>query len=162
MTEELVTFETAKLAREKVFDEECNYTWEYDEEEDSSPKEISPPTIQQMLIRTQELAIAYRDVPNFMETVRPMIAAHITKNSLLPKYLFARPTQALLERWLREVHKLPIMVDWFYKGRDLQYRYCLEKRKVDSITIQSFYQSLYDTYELALEAALLHALNLLP
>ena len=70
------------------------------------------------------------------------------------------PTQSLLQRWLREKHKLPIEVkiDIATEGVVRKYAY-----RVVDINKKPIHQQLhwygFDTYELALETALLEALK---
>jgi hypothetical protein len=116
MEEQLISFETAKLAKEKGFNIECE---------------------------TQ-----FHDKGIFQLAT--------SENT------FERPTQSLLQRWLREVHKIQINVfsEW-----------CKNKNKV---TFSNYITSLegimiglhhvmseFDTYEEALEKGLLKALELI-
>lgn len=103
MTDELVTFETAKLAKEKGFDEECMSYWEW--------YKSDPPM--QPLAHARPL-VDFREVSKDMwqkAQLRPGLynsIYHPMKNSNVPPFLYARPTQSLLKRWLRERHGLNV------------------------------------------------------
>lgn len=68
MEEQLISFETAKLAKEKGFNEICDGHFE-------------------------ENGGAYNSY-----------GAEFRPNKVINEVLYARPTQALLQKWLREVH----------------------------------------------------------
>lgn len=83
MKDELITFETAKLAKEKGFNEKCKFRFfegkgELEEQVTSDRKSF----------RVMEVSLTH-----FRE-----MEIHYT----------LRPTQSLLSRWLREVHKIHI------------------------------------------------------
>lgn len=108
MTEELVTFETAKLAREKGFDAVCRNLWM---KTDAAPQEINAPKDEEMIGSFVALYQKYaNDITGFMDKVSKMGKRHPLHNSGLPPVMFCRPTQDLLERWLREVKKMDIMM----------------------------------------------------
>lgn len=111
MTEELVTLETAMLAKEKGFDEPCRHG--YDDDHSISCK---------------------------------------------------CPTQDLLERWLRERHGYRPVAMWF-RGEDASVRWGYEISIINQIEHLHYTAPEDDgfaTHELAREAALQHALKLLP
>lgn len=66
----------------------------------------------------------------------------------------ARPTQSLLQRWLREVHIIDISIS-AAKGTGYYYTVYSYKECLDDSEIK------YNTYEEALEVSLLEALNLI-
>ena len=107
MKEELITFETAKLAKEKGFDIEVlnHYNHEY----------------------------SYDKAEIFQDDV---------KNSELESYEYSAPTQALLQKWLREVHEINVIRVNFEIKSDIDM--CTHK-----------------TYEQALEKGLIEALKLI-
>jgi len=78
------------------------------------------------------------------------------KNSNLPPEIIARPTQDLLERWLREMHKMVIGISQDHVGAKWKAFFR------DAPLTYSNIDGEYDIFELAREAALNHALNLLP
>lgn len=66
---------------------------------------------------------------------------------------YLRPTQSLLQKWLRENHKIHITI-W--------YNELTEKYRIDSInSSEPFDMTEYPTYEQVLEIALVEALNLI-
>lgn len=76
---------------------------------------------------------------------------------------YSAPTQGIVHRWLREVHKFHVKVEdwegekWFYEIKDFDRRYsALELKKVGGDEKWEF-----DTYEEALEMGLQQALKLL-
>lgn len=77
-------------------------------------------------------------------------------------------TQSLLQRWLREVHKIEITVDTIYNEEDTEVEhyelmvFTNNKSKIDEL-LDRLSGSLdkYKTYELALEEGLQIALNLI-
>lgn len=78
MKEQLISFETAKLAKEKGFDESCLY-W-YGEEDTWGEK----------------------------EKLKTPISLQTHKNSKSPKDTYSAPSQSLLQKWLREVYHINI------------------------------------------------------
>lgn len=68
------------------------------------------------------------------------------------------PTQTMLQRWLRENHKQkPILIVTATKDGIVGYVYSIK-----GVSISNFTWIIYPTYELAVETALIEALNLLP
>ena len=70
--------------------------------------------------------------------------------------LFSAPTQALLQKWLRDIHKMYISIDIEDKN---QFMYYVLDFSDNNEYIQR--ESIYPTYEEALESALVHALTLI-
>lgn len=119
MEDQLISFETAKLAREKGFDRKCRYY--------------------------------FTGNPTFTGDGLGPESNHNKKNCY-----FSRPTQSLLQRWLREVHKIYVTID--YHLPPTMARYKIEGPNVhDKQVIMAF-----GDYEKALEHGLVEALNLLP
>lgn len=137
MKDELIKFETAKLAKEKGFDAPCRNYFLWDER---------------------------NGVWNFPLNANEMLLGDESN--------FNRPTQSLLQRWVREVHGIHFVMiptitsAWTYKLLTV-----LSERDNDVIIgIKSIsdvppYKDVcgydFSTYELALESALLEALNLI-
>ena len=128
MRDELIKYETAKLAKEKGFKETCQYFY-----------------------YGKEPILTYIPFSN--------------KNSLDSEY--ATPTQSLLQRWLREVHGIHIAIE--FSNMQNAYFHKVYASTEDLIDIEMKYLTIepenyiiYATYELALESALLEALNLIP
>jgi len=77
-----------------------------------------------------------------------------TKPHINGSELISRPTQSLLQKWLREIHNIEIAVQWFDNG----YIKAVNKKpfKANTYRIEGF-----NTYEQALEIGLQEALNLI-
>lgn len=146
MTEELVTRETAQLAKVKGFDEVCSNVWHYWGEKWHEGRDIfahAPDKPLPLQIRSM-----YDDLMQYAPT----------KNSTLPPHIIARPTQDLLERWLREVHRIVVTIK-YYVGPGYYYADLgILSRALQDNGVPG---APFDTYELALEAALQYALNLI-
>jgi hypothetical protein len=126
MQESLITFETAKLAKEKGFD------W-------ASKCYHSDGTFQDR----QQLSNYNHKV--FIDGV---------------DYLISAPTQSLLQKWLREVHKIEIVVHP-KEHSSLGFMYAVDVFFTDQLNHISYdgVYSLYKTYEEALEFGLQEALK---
>lgn len=128
MEEQLVSFETAKLAKEKGFIEET-----YAHFDDKSGKEWN---------------------------------LNLLRNYNIPySTAISRPTQALLQKWLREIHKLYIVIHIHKEGYSYNI-HSIKNNREDKFLISTILESIastkwINTYEEALEAGLLAALNLI-
>lgn len=117
ITEQYVTFETAKMLKEAGFDEICDTFY--------SSAEGAP-----YLLRSHNIE--------------------------LDKKHYSRPTQALAARWIREIHKIcliltPMSDGWMYDLYDLKkYQYIILSKDAGIVT-----------YETAFEEALQEALRLI-
>jgi hypothetical protein len=135
MKEQLISFETAKLAKEKgllpLFDSKttqlkslpiyCEYWYN---------------------LNGKECFIQYPGDEGHSD--------YITVNTV--NNIFLAPTQSLLQRWLREVHNTEVYVTpWIYK----------EKNVYDFFINWEGESRAYSTYELALETGLYEALKLI-
>lgn len=124
MNDELVTFNTAELAKEKGFDELCEYSYEGS-----------------VFAKTNK---PWRNSQDWTE--------------------IAVPTQSLLQRWLREKHGIHVFIGyrnnhklWDSHAYDLTLS---GPEYVKQRPFRSFNeQPVYDTFEEAVEAGLLEALN---
>ncbi len=136
MEEQLITFETAKLAKEKGFDVSCeNYYTGYIDDNGF-------------------------DLYNYQDNRGSGFAQLSVNNN---DFEYSAPTQSLLQKWIREEHKIHIEVnvsiidDWYFTAYDLLSKRCSE--------IPELYESgtnLKETsYEHALEIALFECLNIL-
>lgn len=103
MTEELVTFETAKLAKAKGFDEDCMNYWEWYPWKPSMKAIAHAKPIMDFREVNFGLVKAAQERPGLFNLIyQPM------RNSSTKIWLFARPTQSLLKRWLLEIHNLNV------------------------------------------------------
>jgi len=134
MEDTLVQFETAKLAKEKGFGwPTLNYQW--------TDKKFS------------------QSVINSSSGGRLHIQSQWNEGS---EITISIPTQSLLQKWLREKHQIIVLASLDQTSYP---KYCPEIFKYkdfgnyQEVTIKDF--ALYKTYEEALEAGLLSALNLI-
>lgn len=134
--DEIVTYEVAKLAKEKGFDWDCptfynpegelKYGWAYD---------------------SMNSGLDMRDM--------------LCHNSKLPLGFGAEcaaPTQSLLQRWLREEKKIEVYVRNFEKTTNFPHHYWNFITDGNGKTLKVG-NKMFDTYELALEDALKYALE---
>jgi hypothetical protein len=132
MKEQIVSFETAKLAKEKGFDV----------------------PIMQML---QVYHITTGKIDMYLTSNR---VSNWNDNKYVE--ICSAPTQSLLQKWLREVHNIHIIV---FLNSEKQYFsdvYQNFQLPVDSEELHSLLSGrVYKSYEDALEAALQEALNLI-
>ena len=137
--DELVSFETAKLAKEKGFDWAC--FWVYKNEK---------------LYLHKAKKYSSNKHNHHKHLVRDLIKNSTMLNAKIPRY--SAPTQTNLQRWLREEHELHVYANYREFAIDALDGYYFYLGK-------SIYQPLSgglersDTYEGALEAGLLHALQ---
>ena len=126
MKEELVTFETAKLAKEKGFNEWCQAYY-------------NTATSGDPILESQVFGVKTSDTFN---------------------YIVPACTQSLLQKWLREVHNLSIVIDsnhsgWFYTINKTNGTFI--KEYVREYEEDEF----FDSYEQSLEFALQESLKLI-
>lgn len=119
MEDQLVSFETAKLAKDKGLNISCKYGW-----------------------------ISY--FKDFNGKTKIDDDSELILDSLGNHHYMERPTQSLLQRWLREVHELNV--------------YCIpyqfdEKKWMNNIA--SHFKPFIGSYEDALELGLKEALKLI-
>jgi len=131
MTEQLISWETAKLAKEKGFNIPCRGFIE--------PK--------------------YNDTLEFIDDTclyvydgfKPLKEHH----EVLDENWYLAPTQSLLQKWLREVHNIFVGVIWLDTLTDI---HVYQISTVGNATRP--YSKFYNSYEEALEEGLLEALKL--
>ena len=148
MKEELISFETAKLAKEVGFDENTGEFY-------TTAGKLT--------------GVMYYDPTPNNKTIDTEWFSVLEKESTA--YCTA-PTQSLLQRWLREKHKIHIKVDDFINdklGIEWDFEVTLIGTDIDEggnyIPLISYSLNdpnrKFNTYELALEAGLLQALKLI-
>lgn len=126
MEEQLISFETAKLAKEKGFDEKVRAVFRVWHEVAQERK-------------YQDRAYNYNGADWDGDK----------------EQFYSRPTQSLLQKWLREKHELHLVVDHSKKGH---YEVRLSDNSDNSISTELFGES-FPSYEEALEAGLIVALK---
>ena len=138
MEEQLIQFETAKLAKEKGFNEDCLYHYD--------------PIYNQILENSVYNKVHVSTHHLYANTYDFKIERWGGGN----KNCIAVPSQALLQKWLREIYKLHITI---YSSSQESWMYRITKPG------QSLEEGLYDEdfedYEECLEYALQEALKLI-
>lgn len=146
MQEQLISFQTAKLAKEKGFEEYCFSYYDLKGNKKDNYLENGSSTDVEFRVDLEDLLDNFnRGIPN----------------------TYSAPTQSLLQKWLREVHQIDITVitDWKYgirtyrigfsyvSNNKVEVWFSTEENKVSYID--------YNTYEEALEAGLQEVLKLI-
>jgi len=130
MKEELISFETAKLAKEVGFDGLSYFYYM-----DNNPNKL-------------EEAFNKRNPWDF----------NIKNEYRVPSKSITAPAQSLLQRWLREKHKLWVLI---YFDENTMNTYCYFMIYNTDGYIKEESMNTFNTYEEALEAGLLQALKLI-
>ena len=134
MEEQLISFETAKLAKEKGFPQlDCQ---------------------SYLLVNFIEcVTLDILDQSVNLLTIGDLIGYKVNNKTV------SAPTQSLLQKWLREKHHLIIIVAYQYEHDSTPYSYWIYK-KFQSLPINQWVNDL-NTYEEALEVGLQEALKLI-
>ena len=144
MKDTRIIFETAKLAKEKGFNERVHYFYKVKSENDI---ELYGCTRKQLVGFKGHIPI-YHKVRDY----------HTNKEKLNAKlYRCSAPTQSLLAKWLREEHNIIVLVD--YEGID-GYYYKFYSYKEGNKNYDASDKN-YNTYEEAYEIGLQEALKLI-
>ncbi len=130
MKDEFITFETAMLAKEKGFNEYCSRYYNINGVESS--------------FTGYDIMKKYHknDVLHNVDTD--------TEEQEHPKVFCTRPTQSLLQKWLREVHNKHIII---------AYSKATNKYDVLYSSDNGSFNSSHNTYEEALEVGLVESLK---
>lgn len=155
MKNELISFETAKLAKEKGFNIECicYYNDFYKDE------------IQDDIIKDNYNSKEYdEEVDKWLsgEYSEKDLFTGINNEykldiNLCKSRSYSAPTQSLLQKWLREVHNIDVWAVPFIN--DKTYTFVIFKSKLDIMESQGVLE--FNTYEEALEVGLQEALKLI-
>jgi hypothetical protein len=139
MKEQLITFETAKLAKQKQFGYDFN----------KSLPEYVP------------IFYCESDLDDVLD-MGTLEETECQGEDIIRGDFYFRPTQSLLQKWLREVHKIHVdikeweLTDWYFYIKDGRTSPVKNIRiKIDVDTKWEF-----DLYEEALEVGLLEGLKL--
>jgi len=133
MEEQLITFDTAKLAKEKGFDLEfCNVGW-------------------------------HGDFGDLKGDSYPFLGTYSFYKSIYcnnkDEHQIQRPTQSLLQKWLREIHNIHLLLEPYYdEQKVLVYGFDLITERTEEETIV---EKGFKTYEDGLEIGLQEALKLI-
>ena len=139
MQEDLISFETAKLAKEKKFNIPCeNFYIEYIDDD-------------------------VADLFNYEEQ-RGSGYAELYRNN--QEFKYSASTQSLLQKWLREVYKIDCFPEHVFLGESANIKYKpLITTGIDDIDSEKYcnysFGNVYDTYEQAFEFGLQEALKLI-
>jgi hypothetical protein len=137
MEEQIVNFDTAKLAKEKKFDGICYDTYDLRDKKLSNKYNIDLDEIYDEIDLKKEFECRFDDI--------------------FEGYCLA-PTQSLLQKWLREVHKINLTVN--FHQNTLKYSFNVFKN--NQLMCSSILENLYfNAYEEALEVGLQEALKLI-
>lgn len=136
MEEQLVSFEVAKLAKEKGFNEKCSHSY----------KQVSPIELYQH----QD-----KKYTNSFQKVWVDVQRKNTDMLNANEFRCSAPTQSLLQKWLREEYKIDLDSCTTFSRK---YSFMIYKgaKPYPDYIIDDF-----DSYEEALETALLEALKLI-
>jgi len=170
MEETLITFETAKLAKEKGFNEHtlCFY-FEGGEFRENKLKDTFGYYGEEYTVEYEELLNNWND--GFVTKKDGSRCFGCNKSGTYFE-TFSAPTQSLLIKWLREKHNLFIKIDFFQSDEfeELDFDFSIfdltNPFKEDGVTdnpIRDYIdtETYFFKYEEALEAALLEALLLI-
>ena len=127
MEEELISFETAKLAKEKGFDWDILHTY-------------------------RDGKLDYEDY--YRGTIDELYFNANGRNITKFKEIISAPTQSLLQKWLREVHGIDVLVDKGVLCDKYSYEIYHKNDMLDS-------EYVFKTYEEALEIGLYKSLKLI-
>jgi len=136
MTEQLISFETAKLAKEKGFDW-VSYTYYYNSDD-------------------------YEEYPNdniYIYRLGYNKSNKETNSNYDIDEAVSAPTQSLLQKWLREKHGV-LVESTHYTANHFTFK-IYERNSIIKIVKLGSVDNLYDTYEQALEKGLYAALKLI-
>ena len=146
ITEDYVSFETAKLLKEKGFDEECFAKY--------ATEKITEKWYDDYRERTIS---SDWDEGHLLEPCLESLQDYCIYGDTIPA-----PTQQMAMRWLREVHNYVIMIDLdsYVDGLDDNRYYIVIRRKRDGFEeISPCPQVFFDTYEDAAEAGIKYVLE---
>lgn len=143
MENSIVTYETAKLAKEKGFNEICQYYYD----ENCKLKGI---------VNYNKVFYSKNSEIKYLKNL--FYIFHKNKHEL-----FTVPTQSLLQKWLREKYDIHIYLELDYNHK--YYGFKIISKRYDIATIWNFIYQKSDfegnSYEEALEKGLQEALNII-
>ena len=138
MEDTIVSYETALLAKEVGFNEECN-------------------NVYNKSLKKETLEYYEGDASGVIKN------SEVQNTSTGVVYLCTAPTQSLLSKWLREIHKIHVSVDFDSYSPDVPKYYAVVKsigsKNMGERLLDGF--TLYSNYEEALEQGLFESLKLI-
>lgn len=151
MKEQLVSFEVAKLAKEKGFGLGENDYIQLHTVYEPDGSLYNDGELKAYVHRKYNSGRSYLGA----NTIDDFEGSVFTMDNSLDEFILA-PTQSLLQKWLREVHKLYIIAGTYRDGWDeLKFQWKTEEFDPEKGQIG------YETYEEALEKGLLEGLKLI-
>lgn len=148
MQEELISFETAKLAKEKGYNVDCKDYW---------TTEYGNKPIITNGIEYESERDCHFDWNLNNEYSKKIQAPYPNRYH---ESQCSAPTQSLLQKWLREVHNIEIWATPYLDDEKIEYNHAIVNRNVDVYDLLYSAEE-YKTYEEALEAGLQEALKLI-
>ncbi len=142
VTEDYVSFETAKLLKEKGFDGICHKVWE--SHGDSTTLVEAAWFVEGETVVNREL----------VDTAAKRYAEEYNPNYTVDGYL--APTLQMAMKWLRETHNMHIEVKYFFEPRIYKYTITYTPIALDNI---SSHPQCFNTYEESCEAAIKYCLE---
>lgn len=146
MTVELVTLETAKMLKEKGFDERTLYAY----------------LNNGMLYNDgNRIMTSYNSLP-VPELCKEYYGCDASKTCLICKlavYLISAPTQSFAQKWLRETKNLNVEISYMYGNYWIYDILTIPEHDLVGLSDRSIIH--YGTYEEALEAGIFEALKLI-
>lgn len=131
MTDELVTFKTAKLAKDNGFDKE---------------------TINMYVVKTSG-EFPWQQIGAFINLYEHTDETNCPNHNVPTEFLISAPTQSLLQKWLREKHSIHVFIT---KGYGWEYN--VQKRYIHPCDEKD---GTFNSYEDALEEGLQMGLKLI-
>jgi len=148
ISEQKISFKTAKLAKEVGFDVPCNVVFDLDDDN----KEIN--FYEQACTEfIDDCSTGYRD-----KALSYFKEYYLRTDDNGDIYYVTRPTQSLLQRWLREKWGIHIKVE-YYRDRKVYEAFVSSDSLIDEASKETKNQ-VYEKYEQSLEDALIDGLEL--
>ena len=151
MKEQLISFETSKLAKEKKFNEPVLYHY-LDNEGDGTFMLKANESYFSTKIKMVRGTIDIGETSNIVTTEN----LYDVFNEEIEYYISA-PTQSLLAKWLREKHGIDVIINTYRNQNQKYYKYFISEKSKNLIKSEEY----YDTYEEAYEVGLQEALKLI-
>ena len=160
MKEKLIEFKTAKLAKEKGFEEKTPFYYYYYEDNKNNRRLYSEKILKAELKENEVSHTRYRmcgggpDATDYEKSFVKYNDLLIDINRYPARnVMFQAPTQSLLQKWLREKYKKHIDINpFYYKGDFISWNLRIHN---------TYYKDKYNSYEEALEIGLQEVLKLI-
>lgn len=111
MTEQLVEFSTAKLAKEKGFNEPCIDTFNGKGQEQDRYNLIAEDVLDKdVYLDPDDIRTWFENTNSELEKVGLNWKEYFERNGIDHKAFISRPTQSLLQKWLRKKHGIYVEI----------------------------------------------------